>query len=262
MRCQYLLLLAIAAPVSGQEQSVVPLPQSHAHNDYRHDRPLLDALERGFCSVEADIFLVEGRLLVGHGRDELKTERTLETLYLDPLQKRVKQNGGRVYPDGPTITLLVDIKENGPEVYTALRDVLTAYEEMLCRAESGVYHEGAIQVVISGDRPVEDIMANTTRYVGIDGRLSDLESSAPAHLMPLISDRWTSHFTWRGVGEFPAAERNKLQSIVRRAHASGRRVRFWATPESPRLWKELLAAEVDHINTDRLDSLREFLQNQ
>ena len=118
---------------------------------------------------------------------------------------------------------------------------------------------GAVQVVVSGDRPVQEIAAETTRYVGIDGRLTDLDSSAPAHLIPLISDRWTSHFRWRGVGECPQAERNKLQSVVERAHAAGRRVRFWATPEEPRLWQELLAAGVDHMNTDRLDALRDFL---
>ena len=65
-----------------------PVPQAHAHNDYYHQRPLLDALSHGFCSVEADIFLVDGKLLVGHSRSELKPNNTLERLYLDPLRAR------------------------------------------------------------------------------------------------------------------------------------------------------------------------------
>jgi hypothetical protein len=36
-------------------------------------------------------------------------------------------------------------------------------------------------------------------------------------------------------------------------------VRFWATPEKPEVWRELLKAEVDLINTDKLAELREFL---
>jgi hypothetical protein len=40
-------------------------------------------------------------------------------------------------------------------------------------------------------------------------------------------------------------------------------VRFWATPEQPpqreAVWQELLAAQVDYINTDHLDALEEFL---
>src|SRR5437763_12111123 len=90
--------------------AVVPLKNAHAHNDYEHKRPLLDALDHGFCSVEADIFLVNGELLVGHTRLDLKAGRTLEALYLDPLQKRAQANKGRIHPAEPTFFLLIDVK--------------------------------------------------------------------------------------------------------------------------------------------------------
>src|SRR6185436_16418009 len=63
---------------------VVPLEHAHAHNDYLHTRPLLDALDHGFTSVEVDIFLVDGELLVAHTAREIKPDRTLEKLYLEP----------------------------------------------------------------------------------------------------------------------------------------------------------------------------------
>ena len=44
-------------------------------------------------------------------------------------------------------------------------------------------------------------------------------SDAPAPPMPLIGDRWGSHFTWSGKGPMPSGERAKLASIVERAHA-------------------------------------------
>src|SRR5882672_4968668 len=74
-----------------------PLPQAHAHNDYEHTRPLFDALDRGFCSVEADVWLVNGQLLVAHDLKDAKPERTLQALYLDPLRERVMRNGGKVF---------------------------------------------------------------------------------------------------------------------------------------------------------------------
>src|SRR5436853_4533789 len=83
------------------------LKNAHAHNDYEHARPLLDALDHGFCSVEADIHLVRGDLLVGHSLLNLRPERTLEKLYLRPLEKRVQVNHGRVYPGGPTLLLFI-----------------------------------------------------------------------------------------------------------------------------------------------------------
>src|SRR5262245_39201431 len=94
-----------ARPSDAQAPPVVPLKQAHAHNDYEHKRPLFDALDHGFCSVEADVFLQGDALLVGHVAKDLRPDRTLEKLYLDPLRERIKANGGRVYKNGPTIWL-------------------------------------------------------------------------------------------------------------------------------------------------------------
>src|SRR5207244_7981145 len=101
------LVCAPAATGKQQRSRVVPLPQAHAHNDYEHKRPLQDALDHGFCSVEADVFLVDGQMLVGHDRKDLRPGRTLEKLYLEPLRERVRLNGGRVYSKGPTVFLLI-----------------------------------------------------------------------------------------------------------------------------------------------------------
>ena len=67
-----LLLLAKPAPAA-DPKPVIPLRHAHAHNDYEHKRPLFDALDRGFCSIEADIYLVGGELLVGHTPLDLRT---------------------------------------------------------------------------------------------------------------------------------------------------------------------------------------------
>ncbi len=240
--------------------SVRPLPNAHSHNDYHQPRPLHAALERGFCSVEADIYLLDGQLLVGHEPAELRTENTLERLYLIPLQERVRAHGGRVYPGGPLFTLLIDIKSDGPATYAALRGLLEKYREMIAAYDERGELPGAVQVVVSGNCPRPVIAADPLRLARIDGRLTDLNSGESAQRMPLISDRWTAHFQWRGEGEFSKEEQDKLLSIVRQAHAAGRRVRFWATPEEPRLWHALQAAGVDHINTDRLDQLSDHLR--
>src|SRR5215475_1398103 len=81
----------LAATGDDKATAVVPLRHAHAHNDYEHKRPLLDALDHGFCSIEADIYLVDGQLLVAHDRRDVRPERTLQALYLDPLRERVKR---------------------------------------------------------------------------------------------------------------------------------------------------------------------------
>ena len=126
IECGYLafLSMAIVASATAQEAAVKPLPEAHAHNDYDHARPLFDALDHGFCSVEADIWLTPDGLLVAHDRKDLRPGRTLEALYLDPLRERIQANGGRVYRGGPIFHLLIDVKTEADETYAVLDKVL------------------------------------------------------------------------------------------------------------------------------------------
>lgn len=241
---------------------VVPLIHAHAHNDYEHQRPLFDALDHGFCSVEADIYLEKGQLLVGHTLQDLRPERTLEKLYLDPLRERIRAQGGRVYRDGPTIYLLIDVKTEAKATYLALHPVLVRYADILSVFDNGRFEQRAVTVVISGNRAPEVLAAQTVRYAGIDGRLSDVDSKIPGHQMPWISDRWTASFRWQGEGPMPAEERAKLRQLVQKVHQHGRLIRFWATAEAPQVWRELRAAGVDLINTDKLAELQRFLLEQ
>jgi hypothetical protein len=242
------------------------LERAHAHNDYEHDRPLFDALDRGFKSVEADVWLVDGQLLVAHDLIDIDPSRTLQSLYLDPLLKTVKRNDGSVYrKDGDYFHLLIDIKSEGESTYKAIDEALGKYASIITKFTGGNVDERAVTVVISGNRPRAFMESQNVRYAAYDGRLSDLDSGAPAAFIPLISDRWTSHFTWNGVGPMPESERQKLRTIVRTAHEDGRRLRFWETPDQQgqaraNVWQVLLEERVDYINTDDLAGLSEFLR--
>jgi Glycerophosphoryl diester phosphodiesterase family len=254
------LVAGLALGAADQEtRPVKPLPQAHAHNDYEHKRPLLDALEHGFCSVEADVFLVGDELQIGHTRRDLRPGRDLEKLYLAPLRERVRANGGRVYRDGPTVYLLIDVKTEARPTYAALDKALARYRDILSETRDGKFEKRAVTVVVSGNRDRETITGQKVRYAGLDGRPGDLDSDVPAHLMPWVSANWTLVFRWRGDGPMSEAERKKLREYVARAHRHGRLVRFWATPESPAVWRELLDAGVDLINTDKLAELQRFL---
>ncbi|WP_405538936.1 phosphatidylinositol-specific phospholipase C/glycerophosphodiester phosphodiesterase family protein [Streptomyces sp. NBC_00075] len=243
-----------------------PLWRAHAHNDYEHPRPLLDALDHRFGSVEADIYLVGDQLLVAHDPQDLDPARTLESLYLDTLAARVKANHGSVYRGyRRPLQLLIDIKTEGSSTYLELDRHLRRYRSLFTTYAHGRVHPGPVTAVISGDRAARVPMeAQSVRRAFYDGRLADLGTSAPASFVPLISDNWTLNFTWLGVGTFPDAERAKLNNIVSTAHKRGQQVRFWATPDvagpaRDALWGELLAAGVDYLNTDDLAGLEAFL---
>lgn len=240
----------------------VPLTHAHAHNDYEHKRPLLDALDNGFCSIEADIFLVDGQLLVGHSKGQLRPERTLKALYLEPLRAQVRKNQGRVYPGGPMCWLFIDPKTEAEATYQVLETQLKEYAEMLTRFEKERTVTNAITVVITGNRPRATLAAQPVRLAACDGLWADADSEVSPQLIPIVSEQWTANFKWRGVGEMPAEDRTKLADILKQAHAHGRLMRFWAAPDKPAAWQALYDSGVDLINTDDLPGMKSFLLNQ
>jgi len=218
-------------------------PLAHSHNDYEQPRPLLDALALGFDSIEADVWLVDGRLLVAHEQAQVQPGRTLETLYLDPLREWVKQPGRR------PLILLIDVKTEAVATYATLDAVLGNYPEL----------SAGVRFIISGNRAREAMAVRADRRAALDGRMEDLATAAPADLIPLVSDNWAKFFAWRGEGEFPAADRERLGQFVAQARAQRRLLRFWNTPNRPEVWRVLREAGVDVIGTDDLLALRRFL---
>lgn len=257
------LVLASTAPATADGgKAVAPLPRAHSHNDYEHARPLFDALDHGFCSVEADIWLVKGELLVGHTPLALKKGRTLEALYLDPLRARAKANGGAVYKGGSGFFLMIDVKTDAKETWAALAKVLEGYADILTVTRNGTAETKAVTVIVSGNRDAKTIAELKARYAALDGRPADLDGDAPAHLVPWVSESWKALFKWDGTGAMPDAERAKLRALVAKAHKQGRKVRFWATPETTEAWKEQCDAGVDILNTDKLAELETFLRGR
>lgn len=203
-----LLSLMLFASTQPPDKPVTPIRRAHAHNDYEHKRPLLDALDQGFCSVEADIWLSKDSLLVAHTPFGLKPERSLQKLYLDPLRERVKVNGGKVHRDGgPQFYLLIDVKTEAKTTYAELAKVLEGYSDILTVYREGKSEAKAVTVVISRNCDRDAITKQAVRYASIDGRPADLDSDASTALIPWVSASWTSQFKWDGTGAMPEAER-------------------------------------------------------
>ncbi len=253
-------VLAGAPAVAGEPTLAPAAFRSHSHNDYAQARPLFEALDHRMGSIEADVFFIGGDLLVAHAREAVSLERTLRRLYLDPLRTRCEARGGRVYPDAATLILLIDIKADPAAVHRELLRELQPYAPLLTRWRDGKMIQGAITVLLSGDRPRAAVEADSDRCMALDGRLEELEKNPPVSLVPLVSESWGNVFSWKGAGAMPAAEQAKLRALVAKAHAQGRWLRFWAAPDSPACWSEQFSAGVDLINTDHPALLEAFLR--
>lgn len=256
---QYLLIVCLLISLSVHSQ-VAPIPHAHSHNDYQRKRPLISALENGFTSIEADVYLHHGKLKVSHLPIGLFAKKTLEQLYLAPLQKLIEQNGGTLYPNHKVqLILMIDLKGNGAKTYPILEQVLVSYKHLLSEYRNGMeIKSGAIQVLLSGSVPVGFIKADTTALITIDGRLSNMQDTTNQKWITRYSNAWHRYFTWKGRGEMPENEKQLLLNLTTKAHQLQKQIRFYHIPDEPKVWKVLLDNGVDWINTDYPVRFRRF----
>lgn len=251
IRCCVFLLSWISCFCFAQ---TFPHKQAHAHNDYEHPQPLFNALQNGFISVEADVYLVGDELLVSHNRPK-PGARTLQKLYLTPLDSLLSRHDGRIYPNQEgTFYLMVDCKTEAESTYEAIQKALTLYPNLACTTS-----RHPVTIFLSGNRPVSTIINKGYQGISLDGRPNDLGKGISSALMPVVSDNFSNWSAWNGKSAPQADDLKRIRDLAQRVHAEGKKLRLWAIPDNELTWAGLLDAGVDFINTDRLEALHEFL---
>ncbi|KAK4127869.1 hypothetical protein N657DRAFT_641921 [Parathielavia appendiculata] len=258
-------------------RDVVPLP-CHSHNDYWRKVPLFTALYAGCTGVEADVWLRNGDLLVGHDTASLQPNRTFQSLYVNPLVDILtRQNPSTDFYNGTqngvfdtdprqTLVLLIDLKTNGPETWPWIMKQLEPLRERgwLSYSENGQFHQGPVTVVGTGNTPFDLILGNSTtspRVAFFDAPLDKLEESgfnstnsyyASVDFWDAIGQVW-----WKG--EPSQAQLGKIRGHLREARSRGLVSRYWGLPAWPihvrnRVWQVLVEEGIGMLNVDDLDA--------
>ncbi|RDW76167.1 hypothetical protein BP5796_06988 [Coleophoma crateriformis] len=251
----------------------------HSHNDYERDIPLFDALQVGCTSVEADIWLEDSELYVSHHKSQIKPNRTLKTLYINPLLEILKnQNLPATFPDtsedirpqgvfdkapNTTLVLLVDFKTDGEETFPYLMKQL----EPLRQAGWLSYYDSAtlsrvarpITVVGTGNTPFSFIATNQTTDIFFDAPLASLEST---DLYNTTNSYYASVSIKKAVGHIwswglSSKQIKTIKTQIQMAKNAGLIARYWDTPSWPvglklSIWRILEEEDVGVLNVDDL----------
>jgi hypothetical protein len=181
-------------------RDINPIP-CHSHNDYWRRVPLFDALRAGCTGVEADVWLYDDDLFVGHNTASLQRNRTFQSLYVDPLVQILKQQNPQTdfyngtshgvfdADDGKSLVLLVDLKTGGAETWPWVLKQLEPLRERgwLSFVENDVLHTRPITVVGTGNTPFNVLTQNSTyRDAFFDAPLDQMWT--PRHTTPEMKD--------------------------------------------------------------------------
>jgi alkaline phosphatase len=226
---------------------------AHSHNDYEQPFPFWTAYKATFGSIEADIFLVKGKLLVAHTSSELSLNRSLEDLYLKPLLSCLHKQGGFAYADTSRhLQMLIDVKTDSSKTLDALVSLLQHYPELI--------HSATVKWVITGNRPSPHRFDTYPDFIWFDGELNKTYSAKALKRIVMLSDDLSRYTNWNGKSPIPAKDRVLLKNIIFQAHRLHKPVRFWDAPDFTEAWKTLIGIGVDYINTDHIESLSHFLK--
>ncbi|KAJ8494625.1 hypothetical protein ONZ51_g2230 [Trametes cubensis] len=255
-------------------QNIMP-KMIHSHND---------SLSYGVASVEADVSLYNGTLYIGHENAALTSDRTLDSLYIQPLLKILTEvnpqnaftvnstspNGVFDTASGLPLQLLIDVKTDGVE---ALPFILKAFQPLreagyLTTYANGTLITSAITVVGTGNSPLEQVKALSPRDYFFDAPLTQLTDPSlnttwDPSLSPLASTDYGTAVGWNGIGTISDEQKANITKFVGDAHALGITARFWDTPAWPiyareNIWKALLEGGADWLNADDLAAASSF----
>ncbi|CAK5280563.1 unnamed protein product [Mycena citricolor] len=260
-------------------QGIVP-KQIHSHNDYWREVPLLTALSLGVASVEADVWLVNGTLHVGHEQAALTSNRTFDSLYIEPLVAIIEaQNPKNAFTDsiaerihsgvfdtssGTSIQLLIDMKTDGPSTLPAVLKALGPLRDRgyltTCHS-NGNCTSSAVTAIGTGNTPLAGILALTSRDVFFDAPLTGKCSQRDIYpaVSPTASTDYQTAVGWSGLGNISASQLSAIQTHIGNAHGLGIKARFWDTPGWPirarnNVWDVLIDNGADWLNADDLQA--------
>lgn len=247
-------ILILTQCITAQDIKTYTTAHAHSHNDYERKRAFMDAYEQQFGSVEADIFLINDTLFVAHNQSDIKSDRTLTKLYLEPIITETGKNNGRIYPnpDQP-LQLLIDLKTSGEETLAALVKVLEPHQNLLAPV-------GTVKVVVSGNVPDPTLFDKYPPFIYFDGRPENTYTPAQLAHIGLISQAFQKYSRWNGEGPLPEKEKKALLKVINQVHDQGKKVRIWATPDNINSWKTMMTLGVDYLNTDKVRELGDYLR--
>ena len=246
MRFIFLLILNALASHAFTQGITYKASNAHSHNDYEQPRPFYTAYENGFGSIEADIHLVNGKILVSHDIKNVDEKRTIEALYLIPINniKKIKN---------PT-QLLIDIKTDAKPTLDSFISILKKYPKII--------NNKKIRIVISGNRPNEKEYINYPKYILFDGRLEKDYTAEELNKIALLSDDYGRFTMWKKTWPIADQDRKKINEAIEKGHALKKPVRLWGSPDFPAAWDEMIKLKVDYINTDKIEELSKHLKNR
>ncbi|KAM0788973.1 hypothetical protein ACM66B_003046 [Microbotryomycetes sp. NB124-2] len=251
------------------------------HNDgqslYVNHALLKSSLQDGVSHFVIDVWLVDGELLVGHDKDNLSSERTLSSMYLEPLQGLLSQSSPRSsfsftphhrrrsstalaslatkYMTRPLL-LLLNLRTDPVTTFQFLlhyllplvdASLLTTYYANSAQTEQGLV---TVACTDGQDALKAEVASLAPRYVFLAAMLDEEDRNWNKEVCTFVTAEMsevlgatTEDLASKGLSSEQAS---KITSLVERVHGRGAKLRIGGTEGNESLSQHLVQLGVDY----------------
>lgn len=218
---------------------------------------------------------------VGHELSALTPERTLKSLYIDPILDTLHRqnpstpfapsntrNGVYDADSGQTLYFFIDFKTSPHDTWTAVLSALEPLQKggWLSTYDGKAFQERPVTAIGTGNTPLTAVQKAVPRHVFYDAPLPLLDaefSNVTSNDSPIASTNFASSFGDVRKQTLNDTQLEKLREQIRVAHDKGIKVRYWNQPNWPvgtrnAVWRTLWEEGADLLNADNLEGVAEF----
>lgn len=243
------ILAVLMAQLAFSQKNTKPIISSH---NFSSKTELWESVGNGILNFEADVMYIYGKLYVTSLMPDSANHKlpTLMDAYLYPLFNQFKKNNGEIIPGYQSdIYLILNFANQPYQVYKQLATEMRPLVDMLSFELEEVKHPGKLRILIKDKSHLEKINSIKPNFLGLVGNIADIDKNIDPYKMPLIEVDFAEITSWKGIGNIPFPDFQKLKELVAKVHAQNKKICIRNCPAYKAVADVIQTSKVDFVGT-------------
>lgn len=234
-------------------------------NNFVTNNQLWESIGNGVFNFQADVMMIFGKLYVTSIMPENADHKlpTLSEAYLYPLFNQFKKNNGEIVPGySGDIYLILNLLGQPAQIYKELAAQMNPYAEMLTYYDAeGKKHQGKLRILVNDKADFEKINKIKHSFLGLVGNMTDIDKNIATEKMPVIEVNFDELTSWKGVGNIPFEDFNKIKTVIQKVHSQGKKISINNCPAHKTIAELIISSKADFINTVESNRMADFFDS-
>ena len=252
------IVAVLLVQLAYSQKNTKPIISSH---NVSSKTELWESVGNGILNFEADVMYIYGKLYVTSLMPDSANHKfpTLMDAYLYPLFNQFKKNNGEIIPGYQSdIYLILNFLNQPYQVYKQLATEMRPLVDMLSFELEGVKHPGKLRILIKDKSQLEKISSIKPNFLSLVGNIADIDKNTDSNKIPLIEIDFSEITSWKGTGNIPFEDFQKLKDIVAKVHTQNKKISIRNCPAYKAVADVIQTSKVDFVNTPDANRMAGF----